>query len=57
MRRRNAMNYVNTPGYDAEFRSVRDEVSESEWQAHIELAAAYRPIAIARLNADRTASS
>jgi ribulose-5-phosphate 4-epimerase/fuculose-1-phosphate aldolase len=40
--RRNAMNYVSTPGYNADFPCVRGEVSEEEWQARVELAAVYR---------------
>ncbi len=36
------MNEVNAPSYHAEFPCLRDEVSAEEWQARIDLAAAYR---------------
>lgn len=36
------MNDINTAAYNAAFPSVRDQVSDEEWQARTELAAVYR---------------
>ena len=36
------MNHVVSPRYTAQFPSVRDQVSEAEWQARVDLAACYR---------------
>ncbi len=36
------MNYMSSPRYDTRFPSVRDSVSEAEWQARVDLAACYR---------------
>ena len=36
------MNYMSSPRYGGEFPSIRDQVSEAEWAARVELAACYR---------------
>ncbi len=36
------MNYMSSPRYTADFPSIKDSVSEVEWQARVELAACYR---------------
>ena len=36
------MNFINVPRYDTNFATVRDSVSEEEWQARVDLAACYR---------------
>ena len=36
------MNYMPSPRYSATFPTIRDSVSETEWQARVDLAACYR---------------